>query len=136
MGNRSTAVKFFNQALAALNDKSSTVNVTTSYQLFASACQEDPTWHQGWFQYGNNNADMNFHCAAAAAYRRALFCEHTSEERGKALINLGWRMHTLGRLEEGEQYLLEASKPSPQRAECLSRIFRSWWGFLTGRTSR
>ena len=113
MGNRSTAVKFFNQALAALNDKSSTVNVTTSYQLFASACQEDPTWHQGWFQYGNNNADMNFHCAAAAAYRRALFCEHTPEERGKALINLGWRMHTLGRLEEGEQYLLEASKLLP-----------------------
>lgn len=113
MGNRLTAEKFFKQALTTLADKSSTVNPTTAYQLFASSCQEDPTWHQGWFQYGNNNGDLNYHHAAIAAYRRALFCEHTPEERGKTLINLGWRVHQMGDLEEGERYLLEASKLLP-----------------------
>ena len=42
MGDRATAINFFNQGAAATNDKSNPQNLTTGFQLFVSAAYADP----------------------------------------------------------------------------------------------
>ena len=116
MGDRGTAIKFYNQACVAVNDKSNTVNLTTSYQLFASACTADPTYAQAQYQMGNNNSDLNFFHAAIAHYRRALQCESSNDERAKTLCNLGWRLHTIGRIQESHACLAKSLDLDPRLA--------------------
>ena len=96
MGNRDSAVKLYNQAILAANDKSKPSNPTTAYQLFASACMVDPTFGEAHYQYGNNQFDLKNLSAAVAAYRRALNCDITDKTRACCLANLGWCFHLLG----------------------------------------
>jgi hypothetical protein len=105
VGDRETAVRFFNQGIQCINDKSKPTNPTTAFQLFASACHVDPTWAQGYFQYGNNCADLNFNRAAIAAYRRALQQTNTDEELFKTYANLGWAYFVDGRVDESRKAL-------------------------------
>ena len=91
MGDRNTAVRFFNQAIAALNDGSNANRHNHSYQLFQSSCLVDPSFGKGWFQNGNNNGDMNWLEGAVGSYRRALQGELDHDERLKCLSNLSWR---------------------------------------------
>lgn len=108
MGDRNTAIQFFNQAVTAVNDKTNPNHLQIAYQLFSSACMADPTYGQAHYQCGNNNSDLNCLQAAIGNWHRALQCENTPEERAKILVNLGWRLHSLGRTREAEQVSLEA----------------------------
>lgn len=116
MGDRRTSIEFYNQAVKAVGDKSSVVNPTTAYQLFSSACIADPTHALAWFQYGNNNFDLQKHHAAIAAYRRALNCEQNKPDRAKTLCNLGWNLFVIGRVQEAHQRLLESIDNDPTYA--------------------
>ena len=100
MGDRETCIKFYNQAVAAVNDKSLATNAQTAFQLFASACQVDPTYWQAHYQMGNNTGDLKQPRAAVAHYRKALQCEMTPADKSKVLCNLGWRLYELGHIEE------------------------------------
>ena len=113
MGDRETAIKFYNQAVLAINDHSSTVNPTTAYQLFASACHADPTYWQAHYQYANNNSDLNMLYASIAGYRRALQCDCTDLERAKILCNLGWRLYTIGALDEAYDCSIKSADFDP-----------------------
>jgi len=108
MGDRAASIKFYNQGVTAANDRSSTVNLSTAWNLFNSACAADPTYGTAWYQTGNNASDMNFYHAAIAAYRRALQCENSPEDRAKILCNLGWRLFTVGRVKEAHAALMES----------------------------
>lgn len=116
MGDRHQAAILFNTAVQALNDTSNNNpnKSTHAYQLFASACFTDPTWFEALFQAGNNSSDLNWPEAATACYHRALECNMTDEEKGKAYTNLGWKLHQLGRTKEGLKYSLEAIKYVPR----------------------
>lgn len=116
MGNRQVATQFYNQAATAANDKSNATNITTAWQLFASACYMDPTFGQAFFQYGNNCFDQQKHHAAIASYRRALSCEMTKPERAKTLCNLGWNLFTVGKVREAHAALLESTDTDPSYA--------------------
>jgi tetratricopeptide (TPR) repeat protein len=113
MGDRAAAVKFFNAALSGVQDENNPNRYTHAYQLFASAALTDPTWAQALYQAGCNCGDLEHKEAAVACFRRALECESTEEERGKAMTNLGWKLHQLGRTKEAEAYSLEAIKIVP-----------------------
>ena len=100
MGDRETAVKFYNAAVAAVNDNRDVNHLTTGYQLFSSAYLADPTFFDTAYQCGNNNSDLGKIEAAVANWRCALACASSDGERAKALVNLGWRLHTLGKTRE------------------------------------
>jgi len=126
MGDRETAVRFFNQGVQCINDKSKPTNPSTAFQLFASACHVDPTWAQGFFQYGNNCNDLNFNKASIAAYRRALQCENTNEELAKAYSNLGWSLFVDGQIDESRKALersLELDKKYPGTWTNLGQVY-------------
>jgi tetratricopeptide (TPR) repeat protein len=114
MGNRKTAVEFYNAAVTATNDKSNQTNLTTAYQLFVSSVYADPSWWQSHYQCSNNVADMNFHAAAVAGYRRALYCEMTPEDKAKVCANLCDRLRMIGRAEESATYGLLATGLDPK----------------------
>ena len=58
MGDHETAVKFYNQAVACVNDTRDNNHLTTAYQLFSSARLVDPDWFDANYQCGNNNSDL------------------------------------------------------------------------------
>src|SRR5271166_1925686 len=113
MGDRAAAVKFFNTALSAVNETGNPNRFTHAYQLFSSAALTDPTWHEGLFQAGNNCGDLEYKEAAVACFRRALECQSTDEERGKAMTNLGWKLHQLGHTQEALHWSRCATKLVP-----------------------
>jgi len=126
MGDRETAVKFFNQGVACINDKSKPTNPSTAFQLFASACHVDPIWAQGYFQYGNNCNDLNFYKAAIAAYRRALQQKNTDTELAKTYSNLGWALFVDGQIDDARKALersLELDKSYPATWTNLSQAY-------------
>jgi hypothetical protein len=100
MGDRATAVRFHNQGVQCINDKSKPTNPSTAFQLFASACHADPTWGHGYYQYANNCSELNFIKTSIAGYRRALQCDLTSEEKFKVYANLGWSLFVDGQVDE------------------------------------
>ena len=110
MGDRAAAIKFYNHAVSASNDKSQTVNLQTAYSLFVSSCYADPTYWQSFYQNGNNNADMHNDYAAVASFRRALECECSVNERAKVMTNLGWKLHSIGETQEGLYWSTEATR--------------------------
>lgn len=113
MSDRNTAVKFYNQAVASVNDDKNPNRYTHAYQLFASACHTDPTWFTAHFESGNNNNNLNHIEAAVAGWRLALQCEASIEDRAKAYVNLGWRLHSLGRTQEALVTTLKGIKLDP-----------------------
>jgi len=116
MGDRETCIKFYNQAVAAIADKSLTTSQSTAFQLFASACQVDPTYWQAQYQTGNNVGDMKCLHAAVAHYRKALRCEMTDAEKSKVYCNLGWRLYELGHVEESLEALQKSLDLDPKCA--------------------
>lgn len=108
MGDRKIATQFFNSAVTSCNDKSNPNHLQHAYSLFSSAVIADPTFGQAHYQLGNNNSDLDCLPAAIANWRNALVCENTPEERAKILVNLGWRLHSLGREEEAEEVSKQA----------------------------
>lgn len=108
MADRKSAVDFYNSAVNACNDKSNPNHLQHAYSLFSSAAIADPTFGQAWYQAGNNNSDLNCLPAAIANWRNALNCENTPQERAKILVNLGWRLHSIGREEEAEEVSKQA----------------------------
>jgi hypothetical protein len=113
MGNREFATKLLNQAIQAATKKTNPSDLTTAYQLFASACLADPTWGQAMYQYANNNFDLKQIHSAIGAYRRALDCELDQDMRARAMLNMGWCVHLLGRTDEAYNITLAAGKIKP-----------------------
>ena len=74
MGNREFATKLLNQAIQAATRKTNPSDLTTAYQLFASAAHADPTFSTAWYTHSNNNFDLGKRDAAIGGYRRALAC--------------------------------------------------------------
>lgn len=96
MVDHESAVRFYNQAVSAVADKTNPNHLQIAYSLFSSACMADPTWGQAFYQSGNNHSDMALVPAAIASWRRALDCEMPDQDRAKILVNLGWRLHSMG----------------------------------------
>jgi tetratricopeptide (TPR) repeat protein len=115
MGDRSTAIKLFNQAVTAATDTSGTnpTHKEHAFHLFSSAIAADPTWWNGWYQYGNNVSDIKLFESAVASWRKALQCECSKEERSNILSNLAYRLHDLGQIAEAFLCAEEAIKLSP-----------------------
>src|SRR5581483_6305508 len=117
MGDRTTAVQFYNQAVSAANDKSHEENLQLSYSLFNSAALADPLWPEAWYQIGNNNSDLNLLHASVANYRLALQCpDISSDTKAKCLANLGWRLHGIGKQNEALAASRAAVKIDPSLA--------------------
>lgn len=100
MGDRAQAVIFFNQAIAAVQDKSNPKHLEHALMLFSSACQVDPTWGEAWYQIANNHSDLNQLPTAVAGWRRALQCELSHDTKARTMANLGWRLHNLGKTKD------------------------------------
>lgn len=114
VGDRTTAVEFYNQAARAVNDKSNPQNLTTAYNLFVSSVYADPTWWQAHYQAANNIADLKYHAAAVAGYRRALTCEMSDLDRAKVASNMCDQLTKLGRVKEAEWYGVQATTLDPK----------------------
>src|SRR5215469_2958035 len=126
MGDRPTAVRFHNQGVQCINDKSKPTNPSTAFQLFASACHADPTWGYGYYQYGNNCSELNFQKTAIAGYQRALQCAVTKEEEAKICANMGWSLFVDGQIDESHKMLeraLELDKSYPGTWTNLSQVY-------------
>lgn len=119
MGNRKSAIDFYNAGNQAVADKTQSSHLTVAYQLFASACVADPTWGTAHYQAANNNSDLDRIDAAVAGWRRALECEMPPEDKAKVLANLGWRLYSLGRSSE-------AFDRTIQSLDLDEKMFLSW----------
>ena len=113
MGNREFAEKLMAQAVSAATNKTNPSDLTTAYQLFASACVADPTWGDGWYQYSNNNFDLRKLEAAVAGYRRVLQCDIPDDTRAKAMLNMGWCFHLLGQTQDAYDITIAAGEINP-----------------------
>src|SRR6266700_2030351 len=100
MGDRSTAIQFYNQGVAAATAQPPDLQM--AYKLFTSACHMDPSFGMAWYAQGNHNFDLKLYRAAICCYRKALQAELPDPDRAKALVNLGWSLHTVGECEEAE----------------------------------
>lgn len=117
MGDRRSAIEFYNAGVAAYNKANGNVqDLTTAYQLFSSAAITDPTFFLANYNAGNNNAGLKKHNAAIANLRNALNCECTDEERAQALALMGWELQHLGRIREAADVTLEALELNPKFA--------------------
>ena len=109
MGDRAAAIKFYNQGVSAANNKADPKHLQMAYSLWAAACAADPTFPEAFYQAGCANSDMNLLPAAVAAWRRAIECDIKDPVlRSKALANLAWRIHSLGRYDEALPLAQEA----------------------------
>jgi tetratricopeptide (TPR) repeat protein len=117
MGNREFATKLMNQAVQAATHQKNPSDLTTAYQLFASSAIADPTWGTAWYQGANNNFDLKKLESAVAGYRRALFCDLDYETRARAMLNLGWCFHLLGRTREAYDITQVASGFKPDMVQ-------------------
>lgn len=119
MGDRNTAIRFFNNAAAAIQDKSAPEYLQHGYQLFSSAMNADPTWADAAYQCGNNSSDLGHLHSAIACWRRALECEipgsadFAEVSRAKVLCNLGWRLECVGQTKEAYELAKQAVKLDP-----------------------
>jgi hypothetical protein len=116
MGDRKAAIEFYNEAVKTVQDRSQPSFLSHAYGLFSSACMVDPTFGTGWYQAGNNNSDLDRLYAAVACWRRGLQEDLPKDDIPKALVNLGWRLHGLGRTDEALRVTREALTIDPELA--------------------
>jgi len=116
VGDRNSAIGFFNAAMKATEDKSYPNWATHCFQLFQSACLVDPKFGKGQYQNGQNCGDLNRLEAAVACYRRALDGDLDTEDRIRALSNMSWRLHQLGELEDALKFAQMAVDAGPQHS--------------------
>jgi len=127
VGNRDEAVKFFNQAVQAHNDKTNPQHLQLSYQLFASACIQDPTWSDAFYQAGNNNSELNLWYTAIACWRKALQTDQSNPtDRAKIYTNLAYRLHSIGRVREAIECSNEAIKLDPKVEHAWTNLSLSY----------
>jgi len=105
VGDRTAAVKLFNQAVAMLGppkagEPPNPEAGKMAFQMFCSAIYADPTWDETFFHYGNRVSDISALKAAVASWRRALRCHPADRRKAEILSNLGWRLRDLGETEE------------------------------------
>ena len=70
------------------------------YRMIASSVDIDPTFREGWYAIGNANGDLMLLAASVACMRRLLEIDSNDV---KALVNMGWRLHHLGWVEEAKK---------------------------------
>lgn len=120
MGDRTAAVKLYNQAVQCMTPGSPASAGPEAgklaFQFFSSAIWADPTWDEPLFQYGNRVSDIYALKAAVAAWRRALRCNPTPTRKAEILSNLGWRLRDLGETEEAFACAQEALSIDPTMA--------------------
>lgn len=121
MGDRATAIQFYNNGAAAASDRSAPEYLQHAYQMFCSACYADPTFATALYQAGNNSSDLGHHPAAIACWRRALECEMpdtgdvgSDAARAKVLCNLGWRLESTGKTLEALEASVAATELDPK----------------------
>ena len=122
MGDRATAIQFYNQGVTAVADRSAPEFLQHGYQMFCSAVYADPTFGTGFYQAGNNGSDLHHLPAAIACWRRALECElpdtapqdSSDAARAKVLCNLGWRLESVGQTQEALEATQAALKLDPE----------------------
>lgn len=126
MGDRATAIQFYNNGAAAASDRSAPEYLQHAFQIFSSAMYADPTFATAAYQCGNNASDLGHHPAAIACWRRALECEMpdsgdagSDAARSKVLCNLGWRLESTGKT-------LEALDASMQAVELDPKLAFAW----------
>lgn len=100
MGDRHAAEQFYKIGEQAAQNRGNSAAVTQAYQNFISAGYADPTWGQAHYQIGNNACDLKMAHTAVAAYRRALECENTDENKAKIYCNLAYQLHVIGHTED------------------------------------
>ena len=105
---RAAALQVYNQGVHA-----NATDRQLSYRLLGSSVDIDPTFHTGWFQVANANADMNLLAAAAACYRRAL---EIDDKDARVWCNLGHRLYHLGRHDEAYEATQRALDLDPMLA--------------------
>ncbi len=120
MGDRAFATELFNKGVSVSQDKTFSTNLSTAWQLFTSSVYADPTFGQAWYQNGcncNDNPSPNdLSHAAVACFRRSLECTDLGNNYGKALTNLAWKLHGLGRDTEALEYVNRALAYDPNLA--------------------
>lgn len=116
---RASALAFNDQAARLLASREPNSGAL-AYDLWASSVLVDPNFSEGWLQVGNRNGDRNCIPAAVAAYRRCLelpdgseLGDNDVERRGRALVNLAWRLHHMGRNDEAREVCERAVEVAP-----------------------
>jgi hypothetical protein len=100
VGDRQQATLFYNQAVAAVNNKDDPKHLEHALHLFSSACNADPSWGQAFYHAGCNHSDLNAIPSALACWRRALENGLDDGTAAKCYVNLGYRLHGLGQSRE------------------------------------
>ncbi len=113
MGNRQLATQLYNQGVSAVNNKDDPKHLEHAIKCFADACNVDPTWGQAFYQAGANHSDLNALPAALACWNRALECGLDEGTKAKCMVNMGYRLHTLGRTREAEIFTKDALALDP-----------------------
>ncbi len=116
MGDRSTAVSFYNAAFEAVRKRDYKDWATHAFGLLQSACLVDPTFGQGWADNANSNGDINRLHAAVACYRRALDGDLGTDKQIEVLSNMSWRLNQLGEFEESLAFAQRAVELGPHAA--------------------
>lgn len=106
MGNRTAAVQFFNQGIAALP-----TDAALAFRLFASAVYVDADFPEGWYMVGCALGDQGLHNASVAAYRRAV---EAKPDDVKSWSNLGHRLYFVGRQKEARAATMRAIELAPE----------------------
>ena len=122
MGDRATAIQFYNTGVTSASDRSKPEFLQHAFQQFSSAMYMDPTFATAAYQCGNNGSDLGHLSAAIACWRRALECEmpdtapqdNTDASRAKVLCNLGWRLESIGKTLEALDVSQEAVSLDPE----------------------
>jgi len=116
MGDRKAAIVQFNAAApyadAARQGKA---DWQQAYQFYSSAVMNDDSMMLGWHELGNCLADMQQSAAALAAFRRSIELPDGTvpgdigkPERVKSMVQIAYRLHTLGRIEEADEMIEKA----------------------------
>lgn len=116
MGNRAAAEQFYKIGEQAAQNRGNSVAVTQAYQNFISAGYADPTWGQAHYQIGNNACDLKMAHTAVAAYRRALECENTDENKAKIYCNLAYQLHVIGHTQDALNAAAKSKELDPTLA--------------------
>jgi hypothetical protein len=121
MSDRIAAIKFFNQAQAALADRTRDNHLALAYSLYSSSVVVDPDFAQGWYSIGSSNSDMQLLPAAVANFRRALECPEgdgagalSAPLKARTLCNLGHRLYHLGKFDEARVFLEKSVELEPK----------------------
>lgn len=117
-GDRATALNFYQKAVEAQSDQNAGPDLR--YQLLSSAVMADPSMGMGFYELGNINGSNFWRDAAVSCYRRALELPNgtqpgdmTPEWRAKAMNNIAFELHHLGRQDEAREWGLKAIKAEP-----------------------